>query len=383
MVSFFDDLAVFHADTCKPLRIAADAGEVEMRALARGAYPGDRLPAHEMRELKTVGYWDAPRDQTFALDWHRNEGIEFAFLSRGRVGFGVDDKRYELTPGHLTITRPWQSHRLGFPVLPACRMHWVILDVGVRRPNQEWRWPKWLVLSRPEIVALTTLLQSNEQPVWPANAGLRNAFEALADLTRRRDDPALMSRLKIQINATLLEVLTLLSSQPVPLDTYLASSRRTVALFLDSLAGSVEEPWALEAMAEACGLGRTQFSNYCVEITNISPMDYLNGLRIKRARELLGAEPDRSITDIAASCGFDTSQYFATRFRREVGKSPREYRAARQADSGDVGAWHSPAAPSHDQELALPLAARWAKGMIKVNDARRRLPPKTIQAAET
>ena len=37
-------------------------------------------------------------------------------------------------------------------------------------------------------------------------------------------------------------------------------------------------------MAESCGLGRTTFANYCAEITNVSPMDYLNALRIKRAR---------------------------------------------------------------------------------------------------
>ena len=68
MVSYFDDLSVFHADTCKPLSAAAAAGDMEMRALARGTYPGERLPANEMRELKTVGYWDAPRDQAFPLD---------------------------------------------------------------------------------------------------------------------------------------------------------------------------------------------------------------------------------------------------------------------------------------------------------------------------
>ena len=87
-------------------------------------------------------------------------------------------------------------------------------------------------------------------------------------------------------------------------------------------------------MAEACGLGRTTFANYCAEITNVSPMDYLNGLQDQaRAHDCLEGEPDRSITEIAALCGFDTSQYFATRFRQEVGKSPREYRAGRRPRS--------------------------------------------------
>jgi len=330
---FFDDLAVFRADTCQPLSAAAEAGEIEMRALARGTYPGVRLPRDEMRELKTVGFWDASRDQSFALDWHRNEGIEFTFLSRGHIGFGVDGKRHELEAGDLTVTRPWQSHRFGFPVVPACRIHWIVLDVGVRRPNQEWRWPKWLLLSRTEIAELTRVLQANEQPVWRANAKIREAFLSLAELIQHGDDPTAISRLKIQINTTLLEVLALLRDRQVPLDAYLSSSRRTVSLFLESLSGHLDHAWTLNDMAEACGLGRTTFANYCAEITNVSPMDYLNGLRIKRARELLEGESERSITDIAALCGFDTSQYFSTRFRREVGRSPREYRRTGQVGS--------------------------------------------------
>jgi AraC-like DNA-binding protein len=41
---------------------------------------------------------------------------------------------------------------------------------------------------------------------------------------------------------------------------------------------------------------------------------------------MLRQEPTQSITAIAAACGFATSQYFATIFRREMGLSPRSFR---------------------------------------------------------
>jgi transcriptional regulator GlxA family with amidase domain len=44
------------------------------------------------------------------------------------------------------------------------------------------------------------------------------------------------------------------------------------------------------------------------------------------AARLLRAEPGRSILDVALGCGFSTSQYFATLFRRQFGCAPREYR---------------------------------------------------------
>ena len=36
-----------------------------------------------------------------------------------------------------------------------------------------------------------------------------------------------------------------------------------------------------------------------------------------------------SISDVAYACGFESSQYFATVFRRHTGRSPSAYRAER------------------------------------------------------
>ena len=98
--------------------------------------------------LKTVGFWDADHDQAWGLDWHRNEGLELTFLETGTLAFSVDATRCQLHPNDLTITRPWQPHRVGNPAVSAGRLHWLILDLGVRRPHQTWQWPKWLILTR-------------------------------------------------------------------------------------------------------------------------------------------------------------------------------------------------------------------------------------------
>jgi AraC family L-rhamnose operon regulatory protein RhaS len=48
---------LFHADTCEPLEAAARRGEVRLAALGRGSYPGRRLPAGDLREVRSVGFW--------------------------------------------------------------------------------------------------------------------------------------------------------------------------------------------------------------------------------------------------------------------------------------------------------------------------------------
>jgi AraC family L-rhamnose operon regulatory protein RhaS len=54
-------------------------------------------------------------------------------------------------------------------------------------------------------------------------------------------------------------------------------------------------------------------------------MEYLNQCRIERAAEQLRTHPGLSITDIAFANGFNSSQYFATRFRRRYKVSPSQF----------------------------------------------------------
>ena len=55
-------------------------------------------------------------------------------------------------------------------------------------------------------------------------------------------------------------------------------------------------------------------------------MRYLNGYRIEKAQTLL-KNTDRSITDVAIAVGVDDASYFARIFKKQMGVTPREYKA--------------------------------------------------------
>lgn len=320
---------IYHADTCEPLKRGVEQGEVRLVARARGAYPGLPLPAKVLTEVRTVGYWDAEHNQSWGLDWHRNEGIELTYVSRGKVHLAVDGQQFLLTRGDLTITRPWQVHRVGNPNVSACRLHWIILDVGVRRPNQPWTWPRWLVSSATDLQCLTTMLSQNEQPVWPADDAIAHYFEKLAEVVAAYDaydDGAGESFLTLYINGLIVTLTQLLRRHRPRLDKSLSSTQRTVELFLAALPEAVDEPWDVAAMAAACGLRRSRFAHYCKDITNMSPNEYLTSCRVQAASRLLTKRPELSVTAVAHQCGFTSAQYFATVFHEHVGCSPREFR---------------------------------------------------------
>jgi len=317
---------LFHADNCEPLEQAARQGSVRLEAFGRGNYPGRRLPRHDLQGLCMAGFWNATTAQDWGLDWHCNEGIEIGYVSAGRLPFAVGDESWLVGPGHLTITRPWQRHRVGDPRVPASHYSWIILDVRMRRPNQRWQWPKWLLQSKDELHRLTGMLRGNEQPVWRGDRRIGDCFTRLDECVSEPGSETRPALLKIAVNELLVLLAGLLESRNPHLDESLPGGARTVRLFLEALHRRLDEPWTLDSMAEACGLARTRFATHCREIANATPVEFLTRCRIDAAAQLLTGQPNLSVTEIAFRCGFQSSQYFARVFRQQRGLPPSAWR---------------------------------------------------------
>ena len=319
----------FEADDCQPLVEAAERETVQLQALVHGHYPGRKLPSGQLPGMKTAGYWNAEGPQSWGLPWHRNEGIEITYLQSGRLVYGVDDRDYGLQPGALTVTRPWQKHRVGSPAIGAGKLHWLIIDVGVRRPNQSWKWPAWIMLSQRDRDELADTLRQTDRPVWKASGEIGRCFGAIAAAIESDRNGSSISTLTIRMNELLLLLLVLLRKHKPVLNEELTTSRRTVELFLADLSGHPEHlalEWTVPEMADSCGLGVTQFIHAVKQLTNLTPLHFLNQRRLELAAQLLSGRND-SITNIAQTCGFSSSQYFATVFGRKFGYSPTEFRA--------------------------------------------------------
>lgn len=324
---FYDVHGTHKADTCENLKAAKERGELFHAAYAHGCYPGRKMPPKMLPELCVACVWDANTDQSWGLPTHRNEGIEFGYLTRGNLDFTVEGAPYKLKAGDLTITRPWQPHQVGNPQITASRMHWLILDVGVRRPNDPWKWPKWINIAPHDLQRLTRLLSHNEQVVWQGNKQIEHCFEKIAEHVESAETPeAAQSRLQLYVTELFIEVFEMLQKNQVELNARLSSTRRSVEMFLNGLTAHVDFPWTLEDMARHCNLGRSRFAHYCKRITNMTAAEYLTHCRVEKAKQMLRGKTDKTILDIALDCGFDSSQYFATVFRKKTGQTPSQYR---------------------------------------------------------
>lgn len=309
-----------HGRGCAPVRRAAESGALQLWAYGRGPYPGAPLHPDSLPGLHSVGSAESCSEPGWLLDRRDPDGIEVLCVTDGTLAFWCGDREYELGAGSVTITRPWQPRRFAKSAPGRASACWFIIDVAAARPNQDWRWPPWLPIPAPDLNRLTQLLRHNETPVWQATAAVTRS---VGRLERRLREPVSrpVARVALGIAQVLVELTDQLEGRQIELDPYLASTERMVEMFLGRLGDRLDEPWTLNRMAESCGLGRTRFVHYCKRATGVSPQEYLAELRLARAADMLHTT-DLTVAQIALQCGFQTSQYFSTVFRRRFGVSP-------------------------------------------------------------
>lgn len=82
---------------------------------------------------------------------------------------------------------------------------------------------------------------------------------------------------------------------------------------------------AVEDVLRTCALGRSQFHALFKAETGQTFTEYLAGIRCDKAAELL-VNSERTILDIAISCGFGNLSHFYHVFKKRTGTSPKRYR---------------------------------------------------------
>lgn len=85
------------------------------------------------------------------------------------------------------------------------------------------------------------------------------------------------------------------------------------------------EDLSLGRVSQAVYLSKSQLCAMFKALMGSTFNDYVRQRRLRLARSLLTAT-DRSIDDIADACGFNSSTYFATVFKGELGMSPSAFR---------------------------------------------------------
>jgi AraC family transcriptional regulator of arabinose operon len=95
---------------------------------------------------------------------------------------------------------------------------------------------------------------------------------------------------------------------------------------MDYLERNLSRKITLSDIAEAVGLSTSRLSHLFRAQAGQTPQQYLEGLRMQRATELL-KRTGFSVKQISDAVGFDNQFYFSQRFKSRTGQSPSRFRS--------------------------------------------------------
>lgn len=238
---------------------------------------------------------------------------EMCLILDGAVDWWVGDEVYELLPGDVFITRPHERHGGVDAMLQPSELYWVGFTLTDDPPTAD--------LLPVEAHRFKRAFGGIRDRRFSSDAAMTDSFARLIEAMRQRVGFA-----PIAARAAFVQLLldTLCCHETARLHRREVSTemRQAMAWMLERLGDN----FAMEEAARAVGLAISRFHERFAAEVGLSPGDWRTRQRMTQAKHLL-RNPRYTITDTAMRCGFSTSQYFATTFKRLVGKTPTAYRA--------------------------------------------------------
>jgi AraC-like DNA-binding protein len=249
---------------------------------------------------------------------------ELVLLLRGRGEFELRDRVIALGPHQLLVIPPFLPHVFRCrPVVEHIAVHFDLAPDVPRFPRRGDRRPSYEVRLAPD-------LELRLHRVLPAGGEVEQQLMAL-ERAWSSGTPAG----RLAAHGHLAVVVAALAAPRDPAARAPsavaedARLRQALALMRERLA----EPVTMGDCARAAGMSPTRFAHRFRDHTGYAPMEWLRRLRVERARQLL-ADPEPTIKEVAARCGFVDPYHFSRVFRLLDGLSPTQYRAAAIAGRG-------------------------------------------------
>ena len=84
-----------------------------------------------------------------------------------------------------------------------------------------------------------------------------------------------------------------------------------------------EKGLTIELLSKMCSMSDTYFRRLFKQRFKVTPLKYINDLKVKYATELLRSGY-YTVTEAAEKCGFDNVYYFSLFIKKETGQSPSQ-----------------------------------------------------------
>lgn len=100
----------------------------------------------------------------------------------------------------------------------------------------------------------------------------------------------------------------------------------------DYILKNLQSAITLKDMADIVHLHPNYFIAFFKQYFSVSPLEYVNAMRLEKAAQLLIREPDQSIEQVAYLVGFNDYRYFGRSFKKRYGLTPSAYKGLQKSN---------------------------------------------------
>lgn len=249
----------------------------------------------------------------YQMPYHWHQECELIYILSGEFSLTIDNRLYHLKEGDIVFIQDGLLHG-GSP--RNCIYECLVFDMKLLLKDNH------VCTGQIEKIMSHELLISGQLP--QTNSSLHAITEQLFSAVREKYtgyEFFVQGNLYLLIGFILQQELFSAKSEQEKHISYRLKQVKQVLRYIED---HYSEEISLDDLASIAGMNPKYFCRFFKQITQKTPIHYLNYYRIECAREQLSTT-DASITEIALRCGFNDISYFIKTFHKYMGMTPRQY----------------------------------------------------------
>lgn len=276
---------------------------------------------------------------SFEVKHHWHDEIELVFLQAGEFHMEINMEPYDLKAPCICVVNSGELHALR-TLSPEYTESAVVFDPRLLAFQEQDQMQEQIIDVLMEHQLQLPRMISPENPVWEQVLQeylfMEQAFLKDSDKTKKgkkagfpAGDQFLADTASGQliIKASLLKILALL--QEAGLLQVREAGENVQASYIKTALSYIHEHYRekiyIRDLAARAGLNEQYFCRLFRRIIHMSPMEYTNSYRMKKAAALL-EQTELSVTEVAYECGFRDMGGFIREFKKMTGTTPLQYR---------------------------------------------------------
>ena len=277
-------------------------------------------------------YYNVDFRDGFIMPVHSHKFIEIMYIRKGSCDVYVDEVRFRLEPGDFILLNGLVPHRLHVDKKTRCKV--LCLEFYFKKTGRV----KYSIHTVYEHTKEARKFLSEKHQVVKLK-DTEEVYSALMDIYREIERNELMSN--IIIETAFCNFLVKLSRLFCENDKLSDNpSNRYISNAISYMNNNYYEEVTIEQVADSINLNVSYFHKIFKKETGTTPMNFLNSIRINKAKIFL-ERSDIPIIEICNFVGFNSRQYFSCAFKHETGLTPRQYRLSCSLKNGPSGnKWH-------------------------------------------